>query len=155
MSAIKSILLAIQVATSHRDSANKNLFQIQRSHKFAQNQMDQLESYAQDSSNRWIVSAQICTVPELMQHHYQFMGRLQHAIDLQRDVIAGIEQQVHEAKKIVLQAEYRLSGLVRIFNKRQADEHFLMSRREQQATDDMAATMHRRNSPQELFGDRT
>ena len=57
MSALKSILLAIDVATRQRDEVGKLLAQIQRNWHGAQEQIEQLESYAADTESKWAVSA--------------------------------------------------------------------------------------------------
>ena len=81
MSVLKSLALAIDLATSKRDQAGRVLVQLNRSHVFAQDQMTQLEVYAEETNAKWTTSAQISATPELMRHHYQFMGRLYQAVE--------------------------------------------------------------------------
>ena len=105
MSAIKSFLLAIEMATRKRDQANQDVMHVQSGHLFAQNQLTQLETYAAETESRWTAAAQISTSPELMRHHYQFMGRLHHAIGLQQGVLDN------ESKNGVRQAACTGSGV--------------------------------------------
>ena len=139
MSAVKSIMLAIVVATRKRDQAEKSLVYVQRSHAFALSQLHQLESYAVETDGRWTVTAQGGTVPELIRHHYQFMDRLHHAISLQKDAVQAASQRVDSARKGVVDAEVRLAGLKQMLQKKQADAARVEMRRDQKQMDEFAA----------------
>lgn len=140
MSAVKSFLLAIEMATRKRDQANQALMRTQSSHAFAQNQMSQLETYAGETESRWTAAAQISTSPELMRHHYQFMDRLHHAIGLQNGALENELRKVEAAKKLVLEAEFRLVSLKQVLKKKQADLSVLQSRSEQKQMDEFASS---------------
>ena len=139
MSAVKSVLLAIEVATRKRDQASQGLQYVQRVLLFAQDQMDQLEIYAAETESRWAVAAQTSTTPELMRHHYQFMDRLHHAIGLQNGVLDNAKRKVDIAKRLVLEAEFRLVNLKQVLNKKQTDVAVQQARREQKQMDEFAA----------------
>lgn len=155
MSALKSVVLAIGVATRQRDLAGKQLVQAQRTCQFAQGQLDQLESYAADSESRWMASAQISMSPELLQHHYQFMDRLRHAIGLQYGVMGDLERQRDAVKKVALDAEFRLAGLQRVMHKIQADLAKVMAKREQKQMDEFAAMQFARVKSRPRHGEIT
>ena len=139
MSGIKSVLLAIGVATSKRDQVGKILLQVQRAHLFAQDQMAQLEVYSSETESRWRASSQISTTPELMRHHYQFMERLHQAIDLQGGVLENSSRKVAAAARMLLDAEFRLTSLKQVLRKKQTDIDLLEARREQKQMDEFAA----------------
>lgn len=155
MSAIKSVLLAIEVASGKRDQAGKGLLHVQRAHLFAQDQMAQLQTYAAETEAKWATAAQVSTTPELMRHHYQFMDRLHHAIGLQVGVIESTSQKVEAAKRVLLEAEIRLSGLKQILKKKQAEMALLQARREQKQMDEFAALAGGRSERAHLNGERT
>ncbi|WP_114968328.1 flagellar export protein FliJ [Rhodoferax ferrireducens] len=138
MSAIRSLFLAIEMATRKRDQATQDLMRVQNAHLFAQSQMTQLETYADETEARWTVAAQISTSPELMRHHYQFMDRLHHAVGLQKGVLESESRKVDHAKRLVLDAEFRLVSLKQVLKKKQADISILQSRREQKQMDEFA-----------------
>ena len=144
MSALKSILLAIDVATRHRDEVGRVLAQIQRNWRGAQDQIEQLESYATETESKWAISSQVLATPEAMQHYYQFMERLQQAIGLQRHVVTGLEQEYETAKKRLLGADIRLASLNQLLDKRQSGALRLQAGREQKQLDEFAAMQHRR-----------
>lgn len=146
MSELRSIVLAIELATRKRDDLVKATARIEKTLQFAQNQMNQLEGYAAETDARWITPGNEGRSVELMRHHYQFMERLQHAIGLQSGVIANTGLQVEAAKKTLLQAEYRLAGLNQVLKTRQAQLSLGERRREQRQTDEFAAMLHTRNT---------
>ena len=146
MTAVKSLLLVIDVATRKRDQAGKNLALAQQTCRAAQDQLAQLESYADDTDIRWTAAAQIGATPELMRHHYQFMDRLHHAIGLQSDVIGGLNRQVEEVRKLLLEAEFRLGSLQQVLKKKQAGLAALQARREQKQMDEFAAFQYRKTA---------
>lgn len=146
MSELRSIVLAIELATRKRDELAKVLVRVEKTLQFAQSQMNQLEGYAAETDARWISSGSEGRSVELMRHHYQFTERLQHAIGLQSGVIANSGMHVETAKKMLLQAEYRLTGLNQVLNKRQSQLALGERRREQRQTDEFAAMLHARKT---------
>lgn len=155
MSAIKSFLLAIEMATRKRDQVSQVLMHAQNSYLFAQNQMNQLETYAVETESRWTAAAQISTSTEMLRHHYQFMGRLQHAMDLQKDALVNETRKVALAKKAVLDAEFRLVSLKQVLEKKQAELAVLQSRREQKQMDEFASMRRPQFSDEFSHGDRS
>ena len=153
MSAIKSFLLAIDLATRKRDEVAQALMRVQSAQLFAQDQMSQLEVYADETASRWTVAAQSGTTPELLRHHYQFLDRLQHAIGLQQGVLANETRKVDQAKRLMLEAEFRLLSLQQVMKKKQAGLALIQSRREQKQMDEFAALQTRRASTGYFRGD--
>lgn len=144
MSALKSIQLAIDVATRQRDEVGRVLAQIQRNWRGAQDQIEQLESYAADTESKWAVSSQVRATPEVMQHYNQFMHRLQQAISLQHQVVSSLEQELAAAKKLLLGADIRLASLNQLLKKRHSGIQRLQAGRDQKQLDEFAAMQHRR-----------
>lgn len=155
MSGIKSFLLAIDMATRERDQASQGWMRARDAHLFAQEQMTQLQGYAEETESRWTAAAQTSTTPELMRHHYQFMERLQHAIGLQKEVLENSDRKVDAAKQLVLEAEFRLFGLKQMVNKKQADVAALQARREQKQMDEFAALQTRQSTSGYFSGERS
>lgn len=144
MSAVKSFLLAIDLSTRTRDQAAQDLMRVQSAHLFAQDQMNQLEVYAAETASRWTAAAQIGTTPELLRHHYQFLDRLQHAIGLQQVALANESRKVAHAKRLLLEAEFRLVSLKQVLKKKQTGLALIQTRREQKQMDEFAALQTRR-----------
>ncbi len=142
MSEFRSIQLAIELATRHRDAMAKHHAQALRNLEFADGQMAQLTHYAADTDQRWTDSQQVTRSGELVRHHYQFVERLQHAIGMQSNVMGDLRGQIDAAHKALLQAEFRLSGLNQVLQGKQAAVQLKQKRREQQQTDEFAALRH-------------
>ena len=155
MSALKSFILAIEMATRKRDQASQGLMHAQNAYLFAQDQMAQLQTYAAETESRWTAAAQISTSPELMRHHYQFMGRLHQAIELQKGALENEVRKVDFAKKVVLEAEFRLVSLNQVLEKKQAGMALLQSRREQKQMDEFAAMRSRQSTGESFSGERS
>lgn len=155
MSVLKSLALAIELETVKRDQAARVLAQLNRSHLFAQDQMTQLEVYAAETDTKWTVSAKISATPELMRHHYQFMGRLYQAIELQKDVIETSAFKVSAGKQQLLEADFRLASLKLVLTKKKADLSQLQSRREQKQMDEFAAMQTSRSAGGRFTGDQS
>jgi flagellar FliJ protein len=154
MSGVKSVLLAIQVATLRRDQAAAILRQLQQSQTFAQDQMSQLKTYADETESRWAKAAQISVTPEMLRHHYQFMDRLQQAVILQEGVLGQWGSKVERAHKHWLDTEFRVTSLKQVLKSKEAELALVQGRREQKEMDEFAAMQTRRTAQQTLQEDR-
>jgi flagellar FliJ protein len=153
MSFLRSIQLAIELATRQRDDLARALAATQRNVEFARQQMDQLEGYAADTDAKWTHSAATQMTSELVLHHYQFMARLQQAIALQATAISSSVKDQEDARQKLLQAEFRLSGLNQVMSARQLELLQKQKRREQRQTDEFAGMLHTRNLAISANGD--
>lgn len=144
MSTLRALALAIDLATEKRDEAGRQLMQAQRTYQLALNQLGQLESYAADSEARWLSAAQVSVDTGVLQHHYQFMDRLRHAIGLQDGVLADQQRQMEAARQRVQETEARLAGLKKVMARKQMEQLKTQARREQKQMDEFAAMQHSR-----------
>ncbi len=139
MSSLNAFAVAVELAERRRDAARQGLQGVQGARQAAQAQLDQLEGYAQETLGRWGASAGRALQPQLLQHHHQFMGRLEHAIGLQNRAVSAQQQRVAQAQQALLQAELRLASLRKVLQRRQDEQAVLQQRREQKQTDERAA----------------
>lgn len=146
MSELKSVLLAIDVATRHRDDIGRLLAQVQQKRSGAKDQMEQLQSYATDTESRWALSSRQRATPEIMLHYHQFLDRLQQAVRLQAQVLATIEREFAEARKALLDADVRVLTLSQLLRKKRAALAKIQRGREQRQLDEFAAMQHRRQN---------
>ncbi|MDR3411055.1 MAG: flagellar export protein FliJ [Formivibrio sp.] len=144
MAGQRSLLLAIDLATSRRDEALAQLQRNMRSEVFAKDQMDQLQQYAQETEARWMQGAQVSTSPEMLHHHYQFMARLNQAITLQDGVLASNRQRVEAARELLMEAEFRLASFKQVLATRQAAITKTRQRQEQKMMDEFASQQTQR-----------
>nr|WP_315190817.1 flagellar export protein FliJ [uncultured Albidiferax sp.] len=139
MSLLRTLALAVEVAIRKRDAAHRALGQAQQKYIAAHDQLTQLETYASETETRWMTQAQTCALPELMQHHYQFMDRLAQAIQMQLGILADNARWVEAAKKQLADTEIRVATLQQVCRNKQLEADRLQNRREQKQIDEFAA----------------
>lgn len=152
MSTLRSLELAAQLATRKRDDAATWLAQAQDQAQAAQGQMDQLVAYVHEKDMRWSQHSASGHGPEFMHHHFQFMGRLQGAIDMQTGVLRQHDVVVQQARQALLSCEHRLAVLERAANNIRQTQRLALQRREQKQTDELAGRMHARAAANRTHG---
>lgn len=143
MASLKAFLVAVEMAERQRDEARQALQDARNAQLAAQQQLEQIESYAAETQNRWGLRADATVKPEVMYHHYQFMDRLAHASGLQSGVVGNHAARVEAAAQALLQAELRVTSLKKVVDKRMREMEQLQSRRDQKQTDERAALQFR------------
>lgn len=146
MSSLNALMVAIDAASRKRDEARQTVQDRQRAQQAGQAQMDQLQTYAQEMRQRWGAHESQSVQPEVMFHQYQFMERLQHAMDLQTRVMADLAIRLETAQKALMACELRVSSLRKVVEVRRRDIALAQMRREQKETDDRAAIQFFRRS---------
>lgn len=144
MSALQSLLVAVDLATRQRDAARQALLQAKAAVAAAQAQLEQLQGYANETSQRWGAHANTTLQPEVLFHHVHFMGRLEHAAGLQGNVVSDYEARVTEAQTLLVQAELRLASLQKVVESRRRAMELHQMRRDQKQTDERAALQYRK-----------
>ena len=139
MSALKALQVAVELAERRRDAARKALLDQQRTQQAAQQQLDQLQGYAEETQDRWGLRENAQVEPEVMRHHYRFMARLEHAIGLQVQVVAQQQARVDQARQVLRETELRLESLRKVVQRRREELAHQAQRREQKETDERAA----------------
>lgn len=146
MNQFHGLQLAIELAERKRDERAQALAQAQRQVQMGQQQLQQLQNYAQDTDARWTQGHNMALSSELIRHHYQFVERLQHAIGMQDGVIANLVRQESQCRAALMQAEMRVSGLKQVLEKRKLLLVAAEQRREQGRMDEMAALVYARRT---------
>lgn len=151
MASLNAFQVAVELAERRRDAARKALQDVRGARAAAQAQLDQLTGYAAETQSRWGMRANAAVQPEVMYHHYRFMGRLDHAIGLQTEAVRGQDQRVDKALQALREAELRLSSLRKALEHRQRVQEVRQQRREQKETDERAAQRFVRAGPGPLY----
>ncbi|MDD5030260.1 MAG: flagellar export protein FliJ [Rhodoferax sp.] len=144
MTAHKSILLAIDLASAQRDQAQSRLQQARQADAFAHAQMQQLIDYLQETEQRWLNGARTSVAPEMLRHHYQFVARLIQAIGLQEGVLKGSQQRLDLAHQELLGIELRLASFKQLLATRRASLAQRQQRSEQKQMDEFATLLVQR-----------
>jgi len=139
MGSLNAFVVAVDLAERQRDAARQTLQNLQGARQAAQAQLVADLLGVLVLQQRWGMREGAAVQPEVMRHHYQFMGRLDHAIGLQTQAVSGQDQRVHQAGQVLLQAELRLASLRKVLERRRADLLREQQRREQKQTDELAS----------------
>ena len=130
--------IATEMAERQRDGARHALRDVRASAAAAHEQMEQLQTYAGETQDRWGMRAGASVAPEVLFHHRHFMGRLDHAMELQSKVLADHTQRVLASEGALLATELRLATLKKLLSKRQSEKELVERRRDQKQTDERA-----------------
>jgi flagellar protein FliJ len=150
MSALKALQMAMELGERQRDDAARAVALARQQQQAAQHQQDQLEAYARETEAKWLRRAQLTAAPELMRHHYQFMVKLEQAIQFQINVIRNHVNQVEQLRQGLILVEQRLARFKHVLAARQSELAQLQARREQRQMDEMASQMALRQGRQRL-----
>lgn len=146
MTTIQTLNKVVELAEKRRDEAMGNLGRLQRELQVAQDQMDQLSAYAQESQTRWQARSSVGVDTALLMHHRQFMQKIDHAMEFQRGVLAERQDMIERGQEQVHAAERDLAGLRKFTERKQQAIQHRAQRQEQKHTDEMALAIHLRQS---------
>ena len=147
MSDLKTLHKVVDIAERRRDDARAALAQQQRELQIAHEQLQQLQTYAQEAHQRWATRSSSTGVDaQQLFHQRQFMDKIDHAIEFQRGVIANREALIERAEQQVVSAERDVAGLRKYTERKLLAVQQQAARQEQKATDEMALNLHLRQS---------
>ncbi len=150
MKPTRDLAVLMELAQRRRDDAVQALAAVRREQQTAQSQMAQLQAYTREADARWLQRASGGVTPTLLATQRQFVARLEEAIAFQTDVLQRLQERVARAEAQVQHAERALATLQRIQQRRLQRWLEQQRRAEQKATDEMAATQHRRRAAHPL-----
>lgn len=146
MTAMQTLHKVVELAEKRRDEALGVMAQMQRELQMAQDQMDQLQSYAQEAEGRWAARSSVGVDTALLMHHREFMHKIHHALEFQRGVLADRGRLIERAQEQVHAAERDLAGLRKFTDRKQQAIAHKAQRLDQKNTDEMALSIHLRQS---------
>jgi len=152
MSTIQTLNKVVELAEKRRDEALGNLAHQQRELQVARQQMDQLQAYAREAQQRWADRGAAGVDTTLLFHHRQFMQKIDHALDFQRGVLRQREDMIERCQSQVHAAERDVAGLRKYAERKQLAIVHKAQRQEQKATDEMALSIHLRQSLAQVQG---
>jgi len=144
MNALKTLDKVVELAEQRRDAALAAMAQLEREMQVARDQMNQLESYAQEAHQRWAARTGGTIDPAVLGHQRQFIQKVDHAIGFQRSVLASRQDQIERQLAVVQSAERDVAGLRRYTERKRQHLASQASRQEQKQTDEMAMSIYLR-----------
>jgi flagellar protein FliJ len=146
MKAPDKLETVVEVATRKRDDALQALARAQREYHSASMQMTQLRGYTQESLSRWSERASRGVTAQLLHTHQTFMGKLDHAVSFQGNVMERLQHHMAHCQQQVMQAERELASLNKYIDRRHQTWQRQLHRQDQKSNDEMAATQHRQHA---------
>lgn len=144
MNNLKTIQKVVEIAEKRRKDALLMLGQQQREWQNANDQMQQLQAYAQEAEQRWELRSGAGVDAAMLHHHRHFMQKIQHAIDFQRAVVQERQERVDQGQAQVFAAERDVAGLRKFAERKEQALQSHAARQDQKATDEMALNIHLR-----------
>ena len=144
MSNLNVLHKVVEIAEKRRKDALLALGQLQREWNMANEQMQQLEAYAQEAEQRWELRSGAGVDAAMLHHHRHFMQKVLHAIEFQRGVLQERQQRVDQGQAQVFVAERDVAGLRKYAERKEQAKAAQVERQEQKATDEMALNIHLR-----------
>jgi flagellar FliJ protein len=109
--------------------------------------MQQLQTYAQEAQTRWSTRTTTTGVDASMLHHHrQFMLKIDHALEFQRGVLSNREALIERCQSQLMVAERDVAGLRKFTERKLQVLQQKAQRQEQKVTDEMALSIHMRQS---------
>lgn len=147
MTTIQTLNKVVEIAEKRRDEAIAALAQQERELQIAQDQLQQLQSYASEAQKRFMARSSGSGVDaQQLLHQSQFMHKIDHAVEFQQSVIANREGQIERCRSQLMVAERDVAGLRKFTERKIQTVQQKQQRQEQKATDEMALTIHLRQS---------
>ena len=147
MTTIQTLNKVVEMAEKRRDEAVAALAQQERELQIALDQMQQLQAYAAEAQKRFMVRSSGGGVDaQQLFHQSQFMHKIDHAVEFQRSVIANREGLIERSRNQLMVAERDVAGLRKFTERKIQAVQQKQQRQDQKATDEMALTIHLRQS---------
>jgi flagellar FliJ protein len=135
---IQSLQVVLEHAEQERDAAREALRQAEEAAARSQAQAAQLHQYRAEYRLRWQAQFARSGTPELLQCHHAFAQRLDHALEQQARQVAGSEQRVAMARKLLQAREQRLAAVRKLIERRLQALQQQAGRLDQKQTDESA-----------------
>ena len=140
MSDLRALDLAADMALRERDEVARTLAQRRGQRQMAVQQLEQLQAYVLETENKWM-DRQSASAAAVLHHHYQFLGKLDHAIAYQQRVIQGQDMQLAQVQQALLEAEHKLNRFEHVLKRKRAEIALRQERQVQKQMDEMATNM--------------
>lgn len=149
---LSTLQTVTDLSTRKRDDAALAMARAQQDLLGAQQQLEQLSAYEQEGQQKWMERCSVGVSATLLQHHRQFMLKIEQALAYQHNVVT--QRQAHlERTRLQLQAtERQVATFDKVKQRTLQTMAQTQQRREQKQTDEMAMSMlahQRRNNARE------
>ena len=134
----QTLNLAVEFMQKKRDDMARQWQVLRQDADSAQERLNLLVSYAQESQVRWEMRSRNATPQILMQQHFKVIEKLESAIGMQIEVLADKELKCIQKRQLWTEAEQRVQILQRYQNRCVAQHQAKVLKMEQKQTDEFA-----------------
>lgn len=135
---IQSLQVVLGHAEGERDAAQTALRQAEEAAARSRLQAEHLQQYRAEYRQRWQTQFALSGTPELLQCYHGFTQRLDQALEQQQRQVAGSDQRVAMARKLLQAREQRLAAVRKLIERRLLALQQQAERRDQKQTDESA-----------------
>ncbi|MEO7852814.1 MAG: flagellar export protein FliJ [Rubrivivax sp.] len=143
---MQSLDTLLQRDTQQRDQAQALLRQAEDKAHRARQQAEQLHAYRNDYRARWAGEFSQSRTMQTLLCYRSFMQRLDQAVQQQLHQTEQVEQQVRQARALLLQRERQLASVLKLIERQCAEQQRAGRRHEQKQVDELAQRMHQRRT---------
>lgn len=139
MSAIQPLLMVLEAAEKARDEAVSALEDGRRAHEAARQQSQSLTDWRREYQQRWQSQFRQSGGMEIVRCYQDFMLRLGDAVSDQDKRVEQAKAHMERLRAMLIERERRVAAVGQLIDRRQAELQLKHDRREQKATDEVAA----------------
>jgi len=139
MQALKPLITLHECAERERDEARSRFERAKAAAEAAQGQLEALSGWRGDYEKRWKAQFAGGASMEIIRCYQDFMQRLGQAIAEQELTVERTRNSAESARHLLVAREQRVAAVAQLIERRQQEAAALLGRREQKATDEMAA----------------
>lgn len=139
MQALKPLMTLHECAERERDEARSRFERAKAAADAAQGQLEALIGWRADYQARWKAQFAGGSSVEIIRCYQDFMQRLGQAIAEQELTVERTRNSAESARHLLVAREQRMAAVAQLIERRQHEAATMLGRREQKATDEMAA----------------
>ncbi|MFT3856586.1 MAG: flagellar export protein FliJ [Aquabacterium sp.] len=138
-STASALLMVLETAEKARDAAVSDLEAARRSYETARQQSQSLLDWRKDYQNKWQSQFRQAGGMEIMRCYQDFMQRLADAVSDQDKRVEQARVYMERCREQLIERERKVAAVSQLLERRQAELLLAQNRRDQKATDEMAA----------------
>jgi flagellar FliJ protein len=133
------LMALLAQAERERDDAMSVTQRALEAERSAHHQVEQLVNYRGEYDNRFRTQFSQNGSVDILQCYHGFTGRLNSAIEQQKNVAAHSSLKVEQARVVLREQEIRVASVRKLLERRLSEMRIAADRRDQKATDEFAA----------------
>ncbi len=138
-STLSPLLLVLEAAEKARDAAVADLERARKAYEAARQQSQALIDWRREYQERWQSQFRQTGGMEIMRCYQDFMQRLGEAVSDQDKRVEQAHVYMARCREQLIERERKVAAVTQLLERRQAELQIAQNRRDQKATDEMAA----------------